>query len=159
MNQYYTDGLMSPDFFTIDQTTAFAQLAEDAVGAYAGLAYLALPDKEDFTKWVDITPLTSQWNDTVQAGSSNKFRYGYVSLNANVDESKIVPILKYLDAFYTDLIGMYLWCGPAANSADTLGMIGGYMVTDENAYVWLDADGNKMNSQAFMEGDAGNMSH
>ena len=159
MNQYYTDGLMSPDFFTIDQTTAFAQLAEDAVGAYAGLAYLALPDKEDFTKWVDITPLTSQWNDTVQAGSSNKYRYGYVSINADVDESKIVPILKYLDAFYTDLIGMYLWCGPAANSTDTLGMIGGYMVTEENAYVWLDADGNKMNSQAFMEGDAGNMSH
>ena len=34
MNQYYTDGLMSSDFFTIDQTTAFAQLAEDAVGTY-----------------------------------------------------------------------------------------------------------------------------
>ena len=47
MNQYYTDGLMSADFFTIDQTTAYAQLAEDAVGTYAGLAYLALPEKED----------------------------------------------------------------------------------------------------------------
>ncbi len=159
MNQYYTDGLMSADFFTIDQTTAYAQLAEDAVGTYAGLAYLALPEKEDFTKWVDATPLTSQWNDTVQAGALNKFRYGYVSLNANVEESKIVPIMKYLDAFYTDLLGMYLWCGPAATSSDTMGIIGGYMVTEDNAYVWLDAEGNKTDSQAFMEGDAGNMAH
>lgn len=159
MNQYYTDGLMSSDFFTIDHTTAYAQLAEDAVGTYAGLAYLALPEKEDFTKWVDATPLTSQWNDTVQAGALNKFRYGYVSLKADVEESKIVPILKYLDAFYTDLLGMYLWCGPAATSSDTMGIIGGYMVTEDNAYVWLDAEGNKTDSQAFMEGDAGNMAH
>lgn len=159
MNQYYTDGLMSSDFFTIDQTTAFAQLAEDAVGTYAGLAYLALPEKEDFTKWVDASPLTSQWNDTAKAGALNKFKYGHVSLKADVEESKIVPIMKYLDAFYTDLLGMYLWCGPAANSSDTMGLIGGYMVTEDNAYVWLDAEGNKTDSQAFMEGDAGNMSH
>lgn len=159
MNQYYTDGLMSPDFFTIDQTTAFAQLAEDAVGAYAGLAYLALPEREDFTKWVDCYPLTSAWNDKVQMGGSNKYRYGFVYLNANIDEKKIVPVLKYLDAFYTDLLGMYLWCGPSAKSADTMGMIGGYMVTEDNSYVWLDKDGNKINSQAFMEGDAGNMAH
>jgi putative aldouronate transport system substrate-binding protein len=159
MNQYYTDGLMAADFFTIDQTTAFAQLAEDAVGAYAGLAYLALPEKEDFTKWVDASPLTSQWNDTAKAGALNKFRYGYVSLSAQVDPAKIETIMRYLDFFYSDLGGMYLWCGPAANSADTLGIIGGYMVTEDNAYVWLDKDGEKMDSQAFMEGDAGNMSH
>lgn len=40
-----------------------------------------------------------------------------------------------------------------------MGLIGGYMVTEDNAYVWLDAEGNKTDSQAFMEGDAGNMSH
>ena len=44
-------------------------------------------------------------------------------------------------------------------SSDTLGIIGGYMVTEDNSYVWLDAEGNEMNSQAFMEGDSGNMSH
>ena len=157
MNQYYTDGLMSPDFFTIDQTTAFAQLAEDSVGAYAGLAYLALPEKEDFSKWVDSVPLTSAWNDTPQMGASSKFMYGYVSLNADIDEEKIVPVLKYLDAFYSDLLGMYLWCGPAATSSDTMGLIGGYIVTEDNSYVWLDVEGNKINSQAFMEGDSGNL--
>ncbi len=159
MNRYYTDGILAPDFFTIDQTTAFAQLAEDKVGAYAGTAYMALPEKEDFTKWVDTMPLTSQWNDTAKAGSLNKFRYGYVSLSAAVDPAKVETIMRYLDAFYTDLIGMYLWCGPAANSADTLGMIGGYTVTEENAYVWVDTEGNPAESQAFMEGDAGNMAH
>lgn len=159
MNQYYTDGLMAPDFFTIDQTTAFAQLAEDAVGAYASLAYLALPEKVDFSKWVDASPLTSQWNDAAKAGTLNKFRYGYVSLSAATDPGKAEVIMRYLDAFYTDLIGMYLWCGPSATSADRLGIIGGYMVTEDNAYVWLDAEGNKMDSQAFMEGDAANMAH
>ena len=44
-------------------------------------------------------------------------------------------------------------------SGETMGLIGGYMVTEDNAYVWLDAEGNKTDSQAFMEGDAGNMSH
>ncbi|MDD3336704.1 MAG: extracellular solute-binding protein [Eubacteriales bacterium] len=159
MNQYYTDGLMSKDFFTIDQTTAFAQLAEDSVGAYAGVAYLALPEKEDFTKWVDTSPLTSQWNETAKAGALNKFRYGNVSLNANIDPNKIETVMRYLDYFYSDLGGMYLWCGPAATSADTLGIIGGYTVTEDNAYVWLDKDGNKMESQAFMEGDSGNIAH
>ncbi len=159
MNQYYKDGLLSPDFFTVDQITSFAQLAEDNVGAYAGQAYLALPEKEDFTKWVEASPLTSEWNDTAKAGLLNKYRFGLVSLSAAIEENKIVPIMKYLDAFYTDLLGMYLWCGPAANSSDTMGIIGGYMVTEENSYVWLDTDGNKADSQAFMEGDAGNMSH
>ena len=159
MNQYYTDGLMSADFFTIDQTTAFAQLAEDKVGAYAGTAYLALPEKEDFTKWVDATPLTSAWNDTAKAGSLNKFRYGYVSLSAKVDPAKIETIMRYLDFFYSDLGGMYLWCGPSATSADTLGIIGGYMVNQDNAYVWVDTNGNKIESQAFMEGDAANLAH
>lgn len=159
LNQYYTDGLMAADFFTIDQTTAFAQLAEDNVGAYAGLAYLALPEKEDFTKWVDASPLTSEWNDTAEWGTLNHFRYGYVSLSADVDPEKIETIMRYLDAFYSDLLGMYLWCGPSATSSDTLGIIGGYMVTEDNSYVWLDAEGNEMNSQAFMEGDSGNMSH
>ncbi len=159
MNQYYTDGLMAPDFFTIDQTTAFAQLAEDAVGAYSGLAYLALPEKEDFTKWVDMAPLTSAWNDTAKSGTLNKFRYGYVSLSAAVDAAKAETILRYLDFFYSDVGGMYLWCGPAATSADTLGIIGGYKVTDENAYIWVDKNGEKTDSQAFMEGDAGNMAH
>ncbi len=159
MNQYYTDGLMAPDFFTIDQTTAFAQLAEDAVGAYAGTAYLALPDREDFSKWAEISPLTSAWNDTAKAGTLNKFRYGYVELSANVDPAKIETILRYLDYFYSDLGGMYLWCGPSATSADTLGIIGGYKVTEENSYIWTDTDGNKADSQAFMEGDAANMAH
>ena len=159
MNQYYEDGLMAADFFTIDQTTAFAQLAEDQVGAYGGLAYLALPEREDFEKWVDISPLTSAYNDTPKAGSLNHFRYGYVSLSADVDPAKIETIMRYLDAFYTDLIGMYLWCGPANNSADTLGIIGGYIVTDDNSYVWVDTEGNQIDSQGFMEGDAANMSH
>lgn len=159
MNQYYADDLIAADFFTIDQTTAFAQLAEDEVGAYGGLAYLALPEREDFEKWIDISPLTSAWNETPKAGSLNHFRYGYVSLNAEVDPAKVETIMRYLDAFYTDLIGMYLWCGPANNSADTLGIIGGYTVTEDNSYVWVDTEGNKIDSQGFMEGDAGNMAH
>ena len=35
-------------------------------------------------------------------------------------------------------------CGGAGAAAFLLGMIGGYMVTEENAYVWLDADGNEV---------------
>ncbi len=159
MNEYYTNGLMAADFFTIDQTTAFAQLAEDKVGAYAGLAYLALPEREDFTKWVDTVPLTSAYNESTQWGTLNKFRYGYVSLSAKVDPAKIETILRYLDYFYSDLGGMYLWCGPSNTSADTLGIIGGYKVTEDNSYIWVDTQGNKIDSQAFMEGQAGNMSH
>ena len=159
MNEYYTNGLMSRDFFTIDQTTAFAQLAEDIVGAYAGNAYLALPDKEDFTKWVEMSPMTSAWNETRQIGTLNKYKYGFVELNAKVDPAKIETILRYLDYFYSDLGGMYLWCGPANTSADTLGIIGGYKVTEDNSYIWVDTEGNKIDSQGFMEGEAGNMAH
>lgn len=159
MNEYYTKGLMAPDFFTIDQTTAFAQLAENVVGAYAGLAYAALPEKEDFTKWVDMSPMTSAWNDTAKTGQLNKYKIGHAMLNADVDPAKIETILRYLDFFYSDLGGMYLWCGPASNSADTLGIIGGYLVTEDNSYVWVDTEGNKADSQAFMEGDAGNIAH
>ncbi|MGI6653434.1 MAG: hypothetical protein ACOX55_04930 [Christensenellales bacterium] len=159
MNQYYTDGLMAPDFFTIDQITAFAQLAEDAVGAYPGIAYLALPDRKDFTKWVDISPLTSAWNDTPKAGALNKYRIGHAELSSSVDPAKIETILRYLDFFYSDMGGMYLWCGPSNTSADTLGIIGGYVVTEDNSYIWVDTEGNKIDSQAFMEGDAGNIAH
>ncbi len=159
MHEYYANGIMSRDFFTIDETTAFAQLAEDRVGAYSGLAYHALPEKEDFTKWVDASPLTSAFNETAQIGTLNKFRYGYVSLNAKVDPAKIETIMRYLDFFYSDVGGMYLWCGPSNTSADTMGIIGGYKVTEENSYIWVDTEGNKIDSQEFMEGQAGNMAH
>jgi putative aldouronate transport system substrate-binding protein len=159
LNRYYADDIIAKDFFTLDQTTAFAQLAEDQIGAYQGPVYLALPEKEDFSKWEVASPLTSQWNDKKQIGTLNKFRYGYVSLSAKIDPTKVETILRYLDYFYSDLGGMYLWCGPSNTSADTLGIVGGYLVDEKNSYVWVDTQGTAINSQTFMEGQAANMAH
>lgn len=159
LHQYYADGLIAEDFFTLDQTTAFAQVAENRVGAFPNAVYHAMPDRKDFEKWDISVPLTSAWSDTPKVGMLNKFRYGLVSLSADVDPAKIDTILRYLDFFYSDLGGMYLWCGPSHTSADTLGIIGGYLVDENKSYVWVDVDGNPINSQEFMEGQAANMAH
>ena len=157
MHQYYVDGIISPEFFTIEQTTNFAKLAEDSVGAYSGNVYLGIPEYEDYSKWVRITPLTSEYNDTPMSYIPNKYKYGGCMLSADVAPEKIEVILRYLDFFYSDLGGMYLWCGPAAGSADLIGMMGGYKTDDNGAAIWYDADGNQVDSQAVMEGDCGGL--
>lgn len=165
MNRFFADGIISPDFFTIDQTTANANLAENAVGAFAAPVYHGIPEYDDYSKWTTISPLTSEYNETRMAARFNKYKYGGVAISAQVDPKKAETIMRYLDFFYSDLGGMYLWCGPAATSTDLIGMLGGYK-TEGVGYIWTDTAGNKVDSQAVMEGDCaglasvfGNRSH
>ena len=128
LNQYYTDGIISPDFFTMDDTTLKAKVANLEMVSWSTAGYVANADKEFFQQWSTFTPLTSAYNDVPMAMDGNKILSGGFSISSACDDGKAEILMRYVDFFFSDLGALYLWEVPAYNSADTLGIAGGYDV-------------------------------
>ena len=155
MHQLYVDGILDPEFFTIGETQVLAGVDNEAFAALGGSGWQYMRDITKLHRWTNSKPLTSQYQTTPRVGTAQKFQHGTVYLSADVTPEKAEMICRYLDFFYSDLGGMYLWCGPASTSADTLGLIGGYIADEKGAASWYDKDGNKIDSQVMMRGHAG----
>lgn len=144
MNQYYTDRIISQDFFTLDQNTVLSKVLDGEMLSFADAAYMAKSDPEFFTGWNCYRPLTSKFlAEPATYDDSNRIVIGQIELSAKCDEFKADKIMRWLDFFYSDLGGLYLWEGPTANSADTLGLTGGYYVNDDGKIVYVDVESGK----------------
>lgn len=122
------EGLLSPDFFTMDQAAAFAMVGENKSLIFAGQPYLANASYESFSRWSAITPITSEHNDTpIAPVTLSNIGVGGFVVSAKAEN--LAVIMKMADWFYSALGGFYQWYGPQTGSEETIGM--------ENVHGWV----------------------
>ena len=124
MNQFYNDGIISKDFYTIDSITVNAQMAEGKLGVYPFVPYTVTPAYEDFSHWESLIPLTSEYNETAKWLAHNQVNVGYFVMSADCEHPE--EILRAFDAYYTMQMTLYTWYGPMYEEG-----VGG-MYIDEN---------------------------
>ena len=121
-HSYFSDGIVTPDFYTIDGTQYNAMIADSKIlfmGTYA--PYVRIKEPADAFKdyWV-ATPLTSEWNDTPVAGrSKGLILNGYV-LSADIKYPEAA--MRLADFFFTEENSILCRNGPYKDSEDTYGL-------------------------------------
>ena len=149
MNEYYVNGLIPQDYFTLDTTAEDAMLSEDNWGATnrASMSYIS-KEPAVFQQYWTGYPLTSQWNDKQQVAKyTNVNRIGGVAISADTEYPEVC--VRLLDFWFTELGNIYQWEGPAYGSSDTLGMILGHSVTDEWVVTYHDVVEGRIESTGF----------
>lgn len=136
MNRLYSEGLISKDFYTIDETQINGQLAEGSVGITAIKNYYGYA--ENWSEWVSVDPLTSTWNEEKVWLSSNTFKPGAAAISVNCKDPELA--IRFLDTFYTVEYGGYLWNGPITDSEDAMGLVGGWYVNDAGEIIYAEAE-------------------
>lgn len=136
MKKLYDDEIINPSFFSMDTTAIDAMIAEEKNGAIPIYPYTATPEVEKFQQWESGYPLTSEWNETQQWLMASQLVVGGCVVSA--DAENIESIMRWLDFFYSDLGGLYMWNGPAANSDDCIGMTKGYIIREDGSSVYVD---------------------
>lgn len=144
MNKLYEEGLIDPNFYTLDKTQADAQLAEKRVGVMAmdGAPYLVLPNVEDFQKYPALSPLTSNFNDTKICSATNPVVIGSIVLSAECEHPEAAA--RFIDYLYSQEGSVYCWNGaPATHEEDTLGMYQGWSIADDGSEYYPDVAAGK----------------
>ena len=140
MNQLYTEGLIHPDFFTMDRSSIYSVFAED-VGFLMQAPFVAVPD---FTEFWAAQPLTSEWNDTASVPAPTGGTIGGVVVSAKCAEPELAA--KFIDWFYStteDNFQMSMG-GPSAEQTDyLLGLVSGYKVDENSNTYYPDYEDNK----------------
>lgn len=156
MHQFYEDGIIMKDYFTADSLAKDTLKTEHKTG-FTSSVYAALPDPAEFQKWENFIPLTSQWNETPQWKGTNPYKVGSALIGAKITDEKLDLVLRFLDFFYSDLGAAYLWDGPLAGSADTLGMVKGWVYNHEtDVREFLDVlDGKYSSGTEYVKGIIG----
>lgn len=94
MNQLYTEGLIHPDFYTMDAATTNAVLAEGAgLICQAPFVYTT-----SYAEYWAATPLTSEWKDTPNAALTPKATLGKVVVTSSCEDIELA--LKFIDFMY-----------------------------------------------------------
>ncbi|MBQ8189265.1 MAG: extracellular solute-binding protein [Lachnospiraceae bacterium] len=97
-NTLYEEGLIHPDFFTMDSDTMSAQITGEKAGFFAEAIHL-YQDEEAARGWWGAYPLTSEYNDTCQwpIGSRNISPGGAIVTSA-CEEPELAAV--FLDWFF-----------------------------------------------------------
>lgn len=136
MNQLYEEGLIHPDFFTMDRNSIFAEFAKNQAFIFQAPYYCA----SDPDQYWPVAPLTSQWNDTPVATGYSKTNPEIVTGTVVVTSACKEPELaaKFLDWFYsmTEANFQTSMIGPKADDTEHLFGLDGW-TTDENGIVYL----------------------
>ncbi len=139
LKTWYDEGLISPDFFTMDDMTNMAQAAE---GKYAALAFpfssVWPNDFEAVKKYWAVPTLLSATNDVYSAPMNAKVRPGALVISADTAYPEVA--VKFLDFLYSSLGMIYSWDGPMAGTTDTLGMVEGWYVDETGAVHYTDVE-------------------
>lgn len=138
LNMYFNEGLISPDFFTLDSTAVNAQMADGQNIAFASAPYMTFPNMEDYIQWSYAIPVTSEWNDTPIYVQGSTVNVGSMVFSANTEHPEL--LVRIADYFFSNEGGLYKWNGPWSQSEDTLGMIGGWTFEEGSNTVYYFED-------------------
>lgn len=133
MNRFYTDGIISQDFYTIDSTTVNAQMAEGKLGLYPFVPYTVTPEYDDYSHWESVYPLTSEYNDTPKWVAADTISNGSFVMSAECKNPE--AILRAFDGFYALPISVLTWFGPMYEEG-----VGGWIWPGQDM-VYLDEKG------------------
>ncbi len=130
MHQLYEDGILADTYFTDDSTAVNAKMSEGKLGVYPYVPFTVTPNYEDYSHWVSMTPMTSDWNDQRQWMEYNCWATGGFAVSAKTEHAELIARLA--DFFFSDYGFVMLWDGPYAGN-ETMGYLQG-------RYTYLDWD-------------------
>lgn len=123
----YDEGLVSPDYFTLDQTGNRGIVAEGRVGVFGDSTLQ--PAENNWQAWDAIGPLSSSVNDTRVAS----INFGYsIGTYASADTEYPELVAAITDYMYSDEGAMLYQTGPLKGSAEEAAVPGsnGWYVKD-----------------------------
>lgn len=116
MHQYYVDGIINSNYFTMENTEAIAQLSAGQNILYGEPVYVT--GLATWDEWEAPYPLTSEYNDVQQWSKPNFVQVGGCAISADTDKAELC--LRICDLFYSE-DSRILWAGPGNDSEWALG--------------------------------------
>jgi putative aldouronate transport system substrate-binding protein len=114
MNQYYKDGIINKNYYTLEQTEAIAQLNGGQTAVYRDPVYVTgLPT---WNEWEALYPLTSEWTSEPVWLKPNAVRIGNLAFSADTEYPELC--MRFADIYYNYTTDdcRALWIGPGADS-------------------------------------------
>lgn len=135
MNQLYTEGLISPDFYTMDGTAARGIMTAGRCGALCDWTIGKVPEGTQ-TEWHSVPVFALNGNDQVAITLSSQFSDGRIWANSSFEcPELIVEIVDYL--YSTEGFIMYRF-GPMKGQEDPIGIIENGWYIDDNGTITND---------------------
>ena len=127
-NTLYNEGLISPDYFTLDQTAARGLMASGVCGVLGDSTLTAIGDA--WPSWVALSPLTSDVNDVAVAAFNPGYSVGQLYASAYTEHPEVLA--RIVDYMYSDEGALYYFYGPMKGTEETLGMVDGWYYDENN---------------------------
>lgn len=121
MNQFYTDGIIAPTFFTMDSTEVNAQMVAEQTAMYSNAPYL--PGNENWADFECLYPLTSEWQTEPEIAKVSAASIGGFVISADTEYPELC--LRLADAFFNNTDD---YCAA---------LYGGYGIDSEYSYGYL----------------------
>lgn len=127
-NTLYTEGLISPDYFTLDQTAARGLMASGVCGVLGDSTLAAIGDA--WSSWIALSPLTSDVNDVAVAAFNPGYSVGQLYASAYTEHPEVLA--RIVDYMYSDEGALYYFYGPMKGTEETLGVVDGWYYDENN---------------------------
>lgn len=127
-NTLYNEGLISPDYFTLDQTAARGLMASGVCGVLGDSTLAAIGDA--WSSWIALSPLTSDVNDVAVAAFNPGYSVGQLYASAYTEHPEVLA--RIVDYMYSDEGALYYFYGPMKGTEETLGMVDGWYYDENN---------------------------
>lgn len=129
----YTEGLISPDYFTLDQTAARGLMASGVCGVLGDSTLTAVG--ENWAAWRALAPLTSAYNDVSVASMNTPYQTGVLYASADTEHPEVLA--RLVDYMYTDEGSLLYFYGPMKGGDKPLHGVEGWYL-DDNGMVTTD---------------------
>ena len=142
MHQFYADGIIAEDFFTLDGTKLSASMNDGQLGVYPFVPFVVNSDPAFWQNWCSVKPLTSAYNDVQQWKKYDSFSIGQWAVSADSQYGELLARLA--DFYFSDIGTIYAWYGPMNGTDDCLGMTEGWVINPEtNGREWPEITAGK----------------
>lgn len=129
----YDEGLISPDYFTMDQTTARGLIASNVCGVFGDSTISSLGDA--WPAWGALSPLTSAYNDVAVASMNNNFNTGMCYASSATEHPEVLA--RIVDYMYSAEGSTLYFYGPMKGGDKPLYDVDGWFF-DENGKITTD---------------------
>ena len=140
LKTWFDEGLIHPDFFTMDDPTCKALAAEGKFAAMSWPFSVVWPNDFDAVRrfWA-VPTLLSETNDVYSTVKNASVTAGCFAISAKTEYPEVCA--KFLDFLYSSLGMIYSWDGPMAGTTDTLvGQYKGWYVDEIGNVHYIDVD-------------------
>lgn len=124
MRQWYEEGLIDPDCYTLTDTQLSAKATERKIGVQFRSAAHTL-QSEGWEEWESLPVMTSEFNDTKVWPGMDLFGGGNIAMSASCENKEVA--MRVIDWFFTERASVYFHYGPMEGTEDeTMGIAGWY---------------------------------